>query len=82
VHLLSASASADDREQACLRAVDLAAGIDGKRRPLAALQAQLLLIETYTAAGRATDIRDESASVEAKCSDLGLFRLLVDAGLA
>ncbi len=82
VRLLSASDSADDREQACLRAAELAAEIDGERRPLAALQAQLLLIETFTAAGRAADTRDELASVAAKCAELGLSRLLVDARLA
>jgi serine/threonine-protein kinase PknK len=60
----------------------LAAGIDGERRPLAALQAQLLLIETITAAGRTTDVRNELAAVAAKCSELGLSRLLVDAELA
>ena len=82
MRLLSASNSADDREQACRRAAELAAGIDGERRPLAALQTQLLLIETFTAAGRGTDTRDELASVAAKCAELGLSRLLVDAGLA
>ena len=56
--------------------------IDGERRPLAALQAQLLLVETLTAVGRATDARNELASVTAKCAELGLSRLLVDAGLA
>ncbi|HUH68498.1 MAG TPA: protein kinase, partial [Mycobacterium sp.] len=55
IRLLSASESADDREQACRRAADLAAGIDGGRRPLAALQAQLLVVETLTAAGRTVE---------------------------
>ena len=82
VRLLSASDSADDREQACRRAAELAVGIDGERRPLAALQAQLLLVETLTAAGRATDARNELTPVAAKCAELGLSRLLVDAGLA
>ena len=82
VRLLSASDSADDHEQACRRAADLAAAIDGERRPLAVLQAQLLLLETLTVAGRATDARNELASVAAKCAELGLSRLLVDAGLA
>src|SRR5271165_5299169 len=82
VRLLSASDSADDREQACRRAADLAAGIDGERRPLAGLQAQLLLIETLRAAGRAADARNELAPVSAKCAELRLSRLLVDAGLA
>jgi serine/threonine-protein kinase PknK len=82
VRLLSASDSADDHEQACRRAADLAAAIDGKRRPLAALQAQVLRIETLATAGRAADARDELGPVAAKCAELGLSRLLVDAGLA
>jgi len=82
VRLLSASDSADDHEQACQRAADLAAAIDGERRPLAALQAQVLRIETLTAAGREADARDELGAVAAKCAELGLSRLLVDAGLA
>ena len=82
VRLLSASDSADDREQACRRAAELAVGIDGERRPLAALQAQLLLVETLMAAGRATDARNKLAPVAAKCAALGLSRLLVDARLA
>jgi serine/threonine-protein kinase PknK len=82
VRLLSASDSADDHEQACRRAADLAAAIDGERRPLAALQAQVLRIETFTAAGREADARDELGAVAAKCAELGLSRLLVDAGLA
>jgi serine/threonine-protein kinase PknK len=56
--------------------------VDGERRPLAALQAQLLVIETLTAVGRATDARSELAPVASKCADLGLSRLLVDAGLS
>ena len=79
--LLSASDSAADREQACRRAADLAAGIDGERRPLSALQAQLLLAETLTAAGRTAQARKELAPAAAKCAELGLSRLLVDAGL-
>jgi serine/threonine-protein kinase PknK len=82
IRLLSTSHSADDREQACRRAADLAAGIDGARRPLAAVQAQLLQVETLIAAGRAADARNELAPVAAKCAELGLSRLLVDAGLA
>ena len=82
IRLLSASDSANDHEQACRRAADLAAAIDGERRPLAALQAQVLRIETLTAAGREADARDELEAVAAKCAELGLSRLLVDAGLA
>jgi serine/threonine-protein kinase PknK len=82
VRLLSASDSADDREQACRRAAELAVGIDGERRPLAALRAQLLFVETLAADGRETDARNELAPVAAKCAELGLSRLLVDAGLA
>src|SRR5271155_1624744 len=82
IRLLSASDSANDHEQACRRAADLAAAIDGERRPLAALQAQVLRIETLTAAGREADARDQLGPVAAKCAELGLSRLLVDAGLA
>ncbi len=82
VRLLSASDSADDHEQACRRAADLAAAIDAERRPLAALQAQLLRIETLTTTGRKASARDELAPVAAQCAELGLSRLLVDAGLA
>ena len=81
IRLLSASDSAADREQACRRAADLAAGIDDARRPLSALQAQLLLAETLTAAGRTAQARKELAPAAAKCAELGLARLLDDAGL-
>jgi len=81
IRLLSASDSADDREQACRRAVDLLAGIDGERRPLAALTAQLLLAETLQATGRAGDADVVLPDVVARCEQLGLPRLLVDAGL-
>jgi serine/threonine-protein kinase PknK len=81
IRLLCVSDSAADREQACRRAADLAAGIDGERRPLSALQAQLLLAEVLTAAGRTAHAREELAPAAAKCAELGLSRLLVDAGL-
>jgi serine/threonine-protein kinase PknK len=42
----------------------------------------VLRIETLTAAGREADARDELEAVAAKCAELGLSRLLVDAGLA
>ena len=57
-------------------------GIDGAQRPLAALRATLLLVETLTAAGRVTEAETEAKPVVAKCTELGLSRLLVDAGLA
>ena len=82
IRLLSGSDSADDREQACRRAAELAAGIDGECRPLAVLQAQLLLVETLTAVGRAADATNDLTPVAAKCAEVGLSRLLVDAGLA
>jgi serine/threonine-protein kinase PknK len=83
IRLLSASDAAEDRAQACRRAADLAAGIDGQRRPLAALQAQLLLVETLTATGRAAEVQSElTSAVATKCADLGLSGLLVDARLA
>jgi ATP/maltotriose-dependent transcriptional regulator MalT len=81
IRLLSASDSANDREQACQRAADLLAGIDEKRRPLAALSAQLLLAETLLATGRTADADAVLPRVRARCEDVGLSRLLVDAGL-
>jgi len=81
IRLLSASDSANDREQACRRAADLLAGIDEERRPLAALTAQLLVVETLRAAGRSDDADAVLPDVAARCEKLGLSRLLVDAGL-
>jgi serine/threonine-protein kinase PknK len=81
IRLLSASDSDNDREQACLRAADLLAGINGERRPLAALSAQLLLSETLMATGRTDDADIVLPRVVARCEEVGLSRLLVDAGL-
>ncbi|OJZ63321.1 hypothetical protein BRW65_29930 [Mycobacterium paraffinicum] len=79
IRLLSRSHSRDDRALACRHAADLLAGIDATARPLAALQARLLLVETLTAAGRTAD--DDLALVRAQCAQHGLPRLLIDAGL-
>jgi serine/threonine-protein kinase PknK len=81
IRLLSRSHASDDREQACRRARALLAGIDPAARPLAALQGQLLLVETLTAAGRADDARADIAAVRDLCTRHGLVQLLVDAGL-
>ena len=81
IRLLSATDFTDDRDQACRRAADLFAGIDGERRPLAALSAQLLLAETLTTTGRTDDANVFLPRVVARCRELGLSRLLVDAGL-
>ena len=69
------------RRPGCRRARALLAGIDPTVRPLAALQARLLLIETLTAAGFSDDARDDIAAVRATCAQHGLKQLLVDAGL-
>jgi ATP/maltotriose-dependent transcriptional regulator MalT len=81
IRLLSQSHAGDDRDQACRRAGALLAGIDPAARPLAALQARLLLAETLTAAGRAADARDDIAGVRTLCTQHGLPQLLIDAGL-
>jgi ATP/maltotriose-dependent transcriptional regulator MalT len=81
IRLLAASDSADDHEQACRRAADLLAGIDSDRRPLAALAAQLLVVETLRATGRTDDANVVLPGAAAQCEELGLSRLLVDAGL-
>jgi serine/threonine-protein kinase PknK len=81
IRLLSASDSANEREQARRRAAELVAGIDQERRPLAALSAQLLLAETLMATGRTDDADVVLPPVVARCGEVGLSRLLVDAGL-
>ena len=81
IRLLSTSDSADDREQACRRATDLLAGIDGGQRPWAALNAQLLLVETLMQTGRVDDANVVLPRVATRCEEFGLSRLLVDAGL-
>jgi serine/threonine-protein kinase PknK len=81
IRLLSASDSADDREQACRRAAELVAGIDSERRPLAALTAQLLLGQTLAATGRTDEAGVMLPDVVARCEKLGLPRLLVDGGI-
>jgi ATP/maltotriose-dependent transcriptional regulator MalT/serine/threonine protein kinase len=81
IRLLSASDSVSDREQARRRAADLLAGIDDRRRPFAALNAQLLLVETLMATGEVEDAKAVLPVVVARCEEAGLSRLLVDAGL-
>jgi ATP/maltotriose-dependent transcriptional regulator MalT len=81
IRLLSASDSADDQEQACRRAANLLAGIDGERRPLAALNVQLLVVETLMATGRVAEANVMLPRVATQCDERGLSRLLVDAGL-
>jgi serine/threonine-protein kinase PknK len=48
---------------------------------LAGLNARLLRIETLAATGRADEARAEQADVESHLAEIGLSRLLVDAGL-
>jgi serine/threonine-protein kinase PknK len=80
VRLLAASDSADDRGEALRRAEQLAAGIDGTQRPWAALQAGLLVAETLVVNGRRADALTHHAV--AMSAELGLTRLLEDAGLS
>jgi ATP/maltotriose-dependent transcriptional regulator MalT len=79
VHLLLASGSAEEHEQASRRATELLAGIDAARRPLAALRAELLLAETLARTGKSADTKIPAAA--RRCQEIGLPRLLVDAGL-
>ncbi|POY02491.1 serine/threonine-protein kinase PknK [Mycobacterium kansasii] len=81
IRLLSASDSADDQEQACRRAAELLAGIDGAQRPWAALGAQLLLVETLRATGKIDEANSLAPAVVARCREHGLSGLLTDAGL-
>jgi hypothetical protein len=55
IRLLSRSHADEDQAQSCRRARALFAGIDPTVRPLAALQARLLLVETLTATEHADD---------------------------
>ncbi|MET0996018.1 MAG: protein kinase, partial [Mycobacterium sp.] len=77
--LLLASGSAAEQEQAWRRATQLLAGMDARRRPLAALRAELLLAEICSRTGRSAD--PTIPAVARRCRDIGLPRLLVDAGL-
>jgi serine/threonine-protein kinase PknK len=79
VRLLLASGSADEQEQAWRRATQLLAGMDARRRPLAALRAELLLAEICSRTGRFAD--PTIPAVARRCREIGLPRLLVDAGL-
>lgn len=79
VRLLLASGSADEQEQAGRRATELLAGMDARRRPLAALRAELLLAEICSRTGRSAD--PTIPAVARRCREIGLPRLLVDAGL-
>ena len=78
VRLLLASGSADEQDQAWRRATQLLAGMDPRRRPLAALRAELLLAEICSRTGRSAD---PTIPAVARCREIGLPRLLVDAGL-
>ena len=82
IRLLSASDSAADREEAFRRASDLLGEIDGERRPLAGLRAELLFVETLAITGRRAEADAAATTVVAQCDNLGLSRLLVDAGLS
>jgi serine/threonine-protein kinase PknK len=79
VHLLLASGSAEEDQQACRRATELLAGIDAARRPLAALRAQLLLAETLARTGKSADTN--IADVARRCQEIGLSRMPIDAAL-
>lgn len=78
VRLLLASGSADEQDQAWRRATQLLAGMDARRRPLAALRAELLLAEICSRTGRSAD---PTIPAVARCREIGLPCLLVDAGL-
>jgi serine/threonine-protein kinase PknK len=81
IRLLSRSHASDDRAYACQRAGTLLNGIAPTARPLAALQARLLFVETLTAAGQVDAAQDHIAQARALCARHGLPQLLVDAGL-
>ena len=77
-----ASTSPHQQAIACDRARNLVQHIDEDRRPLAALRAKLLLVEALSAGGGTEAAETALAPVASTCVELGLHRLLVDAGLA
>ncbi|HEX3545505.1 MAG TPA: protein kinase [Mycobacterium sp.] len=77
IRLLLASDSDEERQQGYRRATELLAGTDVDRRPLAVLNARLLLIDALTATGRTDEANTELADVEAQLDGLGLSQLLV-----
>jgi serine/threonine-protein kinase PknK len=77
IRLLLASDSDEERERGYRRATELLAGTDVDRRPLAVLNARLLLIDALTVTGRTDEANTELADVEAQLDGLGLSQLLV-----
>jgi serine/threonine-protein kinase PknK len=77
IRLLLASDSDEERERGYQRATELLAGTDVDRRPLAVLNARLLLIDALTVTGRTDEANTELADVEAQLDGLGLSQLLV-----
>ena len=80
IRLLSSSDSADDREQACHRAHDCVAGIDPEQRPFAALARSCCSPKPSPLQAISRGQRRITRLV-ARCTELGLPRLLADAGL-
>ncbi|BBZ68908.1 hypothetical protein MPRS_00010 [Mycobacterium paraseoulense] len=78
IRLLARSHAGDDRDEACRRA--LLAGIDPPARPLAALQARLLLVEIRTAARtrRTTSRRCAPCAPSMDCRGCSSTRASVD----
>lgn len=70
---------AEQPDAAYERARNLVRAIDDERRPLAALRANLLLVETLAALGRTDEAQTTLASTAATCDEVGLSGLLLDA---
>ncbi|MFE7416154.1 protein kinase [Rhodococcus sp. NPDC057529] len=67
-------------DQACARAEAVVRALDPARRPLALLEARMLLAQCLAAAGRATDAKQVLIPVTADCAEYGLPRLVADGG--
>lgn len=72
---------ADDADGACERARDWVQRLDQQGRPRALLQANRLLVECLSAAGRTDDAKETLAGIAAQCAVHGMDRYLMDGGL-
>lgn len=72
---------ADDADGACERARGWVQRLEQQGRPRALLQANLLLVECLSAAGRTDDAKETLAGIAAQCAVHGIDRYLTNGGL-
>jgi serine/threonine-protein kinase PknK len=71
---------ADHPGQACERALAWVQRLQPQDRPRALLQANRLLVECLSAAGRTDEAKETLASIAAQCAENGMARYLLDGG--